>query len=476
MEGDNVPPDKVDEDHAAKRMRQNTPSKNDNNRTTTTTLNSADYVHLIESITYLKKRLDILEKTIVDNGIELPGDEEPMDIQEETFASMVKSTQPGAVVIRQPTIDLSEVRWNKNNNNTQRISQLNANTRNRSALIPPIVVEDNENRKQIWEAVKKITDKVTFSPINSKRYRICVTDNLENYQKVLELVKSAGLKGNTYTPKEFKPISLLVRNLEYVDVDETKIKEEFAKIGVVVLKAVQWSTKMMASKNKFFWLVQFHPKTDLAKLKEKRLMMNVAVRYEPPTNKLKIMQCGNCKHFEHAKSSCFNEFRCIKCPEKHEPGACELPESSKPYCCNCMKYDHAANSPNCPVYVRLLNRRKIGNDAQTQQQKNVKRDNDGFTVVGKNGRAATIPFLSAEEAKNWQVSPSLRYKRFDPNETNVSLMAAANNPHIKRTYPQQKQQQIPNSTKQQQQIEALDNKVESILAMLDSLFGRRNGY
>lgn len=87
-----------------------------------------------------------------------------------------------------------------------------------------IFFDDNDNRQQIWADVKQITDKVTISPINTKRYRICVTDNLENYRKVLDYVESAGLKGNTYTPKEHKPISLLVRNLEYVaDLDEEKI-------------------------------------------------------------------------------------------------------------------------------------------------------------------------------------------------------------------------------------------------------------
>lgn len=123
-------------------------------------------------------------------------------------------------------------------------------------------------------------------------------------------------------------------------------------------------------------------------------MMNVAVRYEKPTNKLKIMQCGNCKHFEHAKSSCFNEFRCIKCPNKHEPGKCELPETSKPYCCNCNKYDHPANSPNCPAYIRLLNRRKTSSDAKPLIQNIVKKSSDGFTVVGKNGKAAMMQSTS----------------------------------------------------------------------------------
>lgn len=257
MEGDGntIPPDKTEDDHNSKRFRQNSPEKSE---TTTTTVNTTDFDRMMKSIQYMMKRIDELAKVITDNGLQLPAEDEPMEIQEESFSSIEKKIQPiFELRPRIPRVNLSEVVFNNNNNNGNNSGNVSANnTRNRSADIPPIVVEDDGNRSKIWEDVRKITDKVTFSPINSKRYRICVTDNLENYQKVLDLVKVAGLKGNTYTPKEQKPISLIVRNLEYIDgLNEAAIKAEYSKWGVVVMKAVQWSTKMMASKNKFFWLV-----------------------------------------------------------------------------------------------------------------------------------------------------------------------------------------------------------------------------
>lgn len=129
-------------------------------------------------------------------------------------------------------------------------------------------------------------------------------------------------------------------------------------------------------------------KIDIAKLEEKKLILNVAFRYEKPINKLEIMQCRNCKRFEHAKSSCFNEFRCIKCPSRHEPGKCELPDASKPYCCNCEKDGHPANSPNCPIYIWLLSRRKNRISAPPKQEKKIvietqtaNKENDAETIV-----------------------------------------------------------------------------------------------
>lgn len=409
---------------------------------------------------------------ITDNEIQVPSEEEAMEVQEDTFANIVKSMESSTVT--RPHFNLSAVRNANNNNNKATLNTSQANTRNRSAEIPPIVVEDAGNRQKIWNDVCQITDKVTFYPINSNRYRICVTDNLENYQKVLDIVKGAGLKGNTYTPKDIKPISLLVRNLEFVEgLDEEKIKTEYNNCGVSVQKAVQWSTRMMASKKKYFWLLQFHPKTDLTKLKEKLLLFNVAVRYEKPTNKLKIMQCSHCKHFEHAKSSCFNDFRCIKCPDKHEPGQCQLPDTSKPYCCNCKKVDHPANSPNCPAYLKLLSRRKIGTDTPVQQHQNVAKDRDGFTVVGKNGKGLSMPSTSAQSTNQNQVSTSLRYNRFNPNEVNASPMVPAKNPHVKHVYPQQKQQQQQSKSNQpdslQRRFDALEERIDKLVDAVDAL-------
>lgn len=113
----------------------------------------------------------------------------------------------------------------------------------------------------------------------------------------------------------------------------------------------------MAEKNRHFWLVQFDACTDMSKLNEMRLICNVTVRYEKPTSKLQLMQCRNCKLFQHSHTSCFRPFRYIKCPNNHLQGECQLPSSSKPYCCNC-KGEHPANAPICPYYLRRLERTK----------------------------------------------------------------------------------------------------------------------
>lgn len=337
--------------------------------------------------------------------------EKVADLSGPSFANVTRN-----VNLTQHGDNESGVKFHNNNTNPSQ-NPRNVNTQSRNKVIPPIVIEDDGNRQHVISEIRKITDKVNFCPINSKRYRICVTDSIEHYNKVIDFVEANKLKGNTYTPPDMKPITLLVRNLKFIDdIDETKIKSEFANDGFVVLKAVKWSTRAMAERERFFWLVQFNHNTDMTKLNNKRLMLNISVRYEKPTSKLQIMQCRKCKRFEHAQSSCFNDFRCVKCPDSHQPGDCQLPESSKPYCCNCCKYDHPANSPSCPMYLSLLNRRKGKNIQQSRQRNNT---ND-FVTVGRNGRPirSTTPPPPLNRRKQVNEMPS------------TSLMANANNPNV----------------------------------------------
>lgn len=256
--------------------------------------------------------------------------------------------------------------------------------------------------------------------MNNRKFRICVTDSMDNYRKVLEYVKTNDMNGNTYTPKDEKPISLLVRNLEFnTGITEENIKTEYSTDGFVVIKAVKWSTKSMAEKNRFFWLVQFDPKTDMKKLNAKKLLCNISVRYEKPTSKLELMQCRNCKQFQHSHTSCFRPFRCIKCPETHAPGACSLPSSSKPYCCNC-KGEHPANSPRCPHYLRLLERikgTKSSNEpVQTHNEKQINTPNTYITVGKRNKpmtnrrKAATSSRATTRKWNNVPMPPAPKQK------------------------------------------------------------------
>lgn len=122
---------------------------------------------------------------------------------------------------------------------------------------------------------------------------------------------------------------------------------------------------------------------------------------------------------------------------------------SKLYCCNCRKYDHPANSPSCPVYLLLLNRRK-GEKKQIQTKKDLQNNNNenGFITIGKRGKpirshTPTPPIVqtqsrsrSTKRSFGQMKHPNSQRTQSPPGMPSSSLMAGANHPFARHAKPQ----------------------------------------
>lgn len=400
---------------------------------------------LMNEVETLKNRNEVLCNALENAGIELPNtsDDNEMIIDQNISDRNTKRT---TTTTRNNASYASKVSQSP-------VPKTNTN-RNRNSKIPPIIVEDNGKRELVWKDLLNITKNITFNPINAKKYRVSVTDNIDNYNQVLTYIKTKGLKGNTYMPSENKPISLLIRNLEYnTDIDEIIIKNEYKNMGFDVIKASHWSTSTMARNNKFFWIVQFNPLTDLKQLAKNRLICNIAVRYEKPLSKLELVQCRNCKKFQHSHTSCFNDFRCIKCPNKHEPGKCEYPSTSKAYCCNCDKIGHPANSPSCDYYLAILARKKGQKEPNTENQTSKPNQQEGFTKVGKNNKPI------------FNVSTQLRKTTVQKPTPNIPLTAPANNPNLNKGHVKAAQKKKLTNT--EKKINSLESRLNHFIDLAE---------
>lgn len=87
------------------------------------------------------------------------------------------------------------------------------------------------------------------------------------------------------------------------------------------------------------------------------------------------MQCLNCQHFGHTAKNFSRRFRCIKCPDKHEPGKCPTDEHTredinrrKPSCVNCGK-NHPANYRGCQAYINLIKLKQVHLQQVQDQQR-----------------------------------------------------------------------------------------------------------
>lgn len=399
---------------------------------------------------------------------EIVSNDQHMDVEQNDQHSgdtNAATSQQNISEINAPTPPIGNHNHTFQRENTTRTETSNAKTnvkyetaRNRD--IPPIVIERDVDKVETFAKIKQITPNVNLQKINESKYRVCVLDNIENHKKVLELIKQLGKQGCSYQQKGSKPINVLIRNLELrADLTEAEIQKAYEEKNFAITKITKWHTPTMKRNEKFFWLASFDCKTDTAKLYATKQICGVSVRYEKPVNKLEIIQCKKCRRFEHSAAGCFYEFRCIKCAENHLPNECRLPDTSKPYCVNCRKIDHPANSPRCPKYIEILNRRKkyVERTEQTPNEKVSNQKQGEWTTVGKKNK----PIFT---------------KRTGP--PNLTLMAQANNPK-KNVNPKKKNKkkvQQKNTAPMESRLSKIESAIEQLTKIARSFAGTSSKY
>ena len=89
-----------------------------------------------------------------------------------------------------------------------------------------------------------------------------------------------------------------------------------------------------------------------------------------------IAQCKKCQRTGHVASNCDMEFRCVKCAEKHNAGACNLGKNidkSLLYCVNCNQFGHPASYKGCSYIIKQV-------EANTRQIKDASTPSPGSTA------------------------------------------------------------------------------------------------
>ena len=87
-------------------------------------------------------------------------------------------------------------------------------------------------------------------------------------------------------------------------------------------------------------------------LKEDIYLGNILVNVEEYKPRRKVIQCYNCKQFDHVRKWCPNKYSCTICSKQHPDNECQTP--SQPSCTNC-KQDHSSLDKKCPIFIQKLN-------------------------------------------------------------------------------------------------------------------------
>lgn len=195
-------------------------------------------------------------------------------------------------------------------------------------------------------------------------------------------MRQSDVKGHSFTPKDEKKISVLLRNVcSSYNVEDIAFGINDYEIDVVIANIEKFNTARSADTTfkPTIWRITLEPGSDVgALLSKKHINQLNGVRYERLRSS-GVTQCYNCQQFGHAASNCFRDFRCVKCDINHPQGNCPTDHSMdeattrpEPKCVNCGKTGHPANYRGCQVHLDLLKRledkKRLLQEAQVARQ------------------------------------------------------------------------------------------------------------
>lgn len=292
----------------------------------------------------------------------------PADKNSATFKLKKTSTSTlanssASTPIQSPT----QVNYPKQQNaNLQSQSASNTTTSVKLPRPPPIKVSEL-NVKAATEILEQSLGHTNFSfhrasPTDTFIRTTCKAD----HKAVLEVLRNSDINGHSFTPKDEKKTSILLRNVcSSYNAEDISIGIADYGLDVKVSGIDPFATEHSnrSNRNLNIWRVTLEPGSDVnALLAQKFINQLSGIRYERMRSN-GITQCHNCQQFGHVASNCFRDFRCVKCHLTHAQGKCptdiltdETTTRPTPGCVNCGKIGHPANFRGCEVHQTLIKR------------------------------------------------------------------------------------------------------------------------
>lgn len=172
----------------------------------------------------------------------------------------------------------------------------------------------------------------------------------------------------TYTPRDVRPFTLMVRGLSGTyDVDDLRKFIQDCKMNLEIKSIVKLDGDR--------WIVRLSGDSDVQAFRKLEYLLNNRVKIEGH-KKNRLTQCRNCQRFGHVSSNCKMAYRCVKCGQSHGPGKCDIPgrdaqaedrlirdpttggviiaAARTVHCINCKVDGHVASSHTCPTRIELL--------------------------------------------------------------------------------------------------------------------------
>ena len=268
-----------------------------------------------------------------------------------------------------------------------------AGTTRKAHKQPPIYTVDT-NINLLINAMSVINMPKTAFTIKevSKDNHIIYAQSAEHYKAISEMLLANKTQYYTFTPKDLKPKSILIKGIKgNFSLDD--IKQELIDLNLPEVEITNL-TKLIYNKTNpesYHYLLQLSTNSKTKELFKIKTLAYQSVRWEH-MRKPSIFQCRKCQRLGHASKNCFLQYRCVKCASSHEPGSCSITnENSKQQlkCANCGQEGHPASYKGCP-YIKFAHQQICKEKASKNQASARKFDRITATIRGGTSFAQAV--------------------------------------------------------------------------------------
>lgn len=229
--------------------------------------------------------------------------------------------------------------------------------KSQSAVTTKKMLKEKLDRKECHiGAVKEGNNGVVIVGIN----------NSEEVENIVSAMKEkVGEEYDVKTPKPIKP------RLKILGVDEklsecdllSSLKDQNESLNIQMFKVVASYVTERAGEKVYNYIVEVDPEAHAYMMEMERV--NIGWGRCRVIECYAIIRCFKCCQFGHKSMECQNEETCSKCAEKHATKECDSAimccancESVKKERKLCLDSAHYAYSWECPVYQRLIERKR----------------------------------------------------------------------------------------------------------------------
>lgn len=228
---------------------------------------------------------------------------------------------------------------------------------------PPIVLHDKPEDHQVFDQMIQLSSKTHTYKYTNQGLRVYAQSREEFDAIKHNIAQNTEMNFHSYTPKEDKPLSMVLRGLPKLDSMDIMGEITHTHPEIVITAISHMNTPRTGHS---LYKLDFQNGTSVRAVTNIRYLYSCKVYWQKYNTRGYTTQCFNCQEFGHAAKNCYALSRCVKCGQEHETRQCIKNPDTPATCCNCNGA-HPANYRQCPSYLDYVERtHKSTRNAQPQ--------------------------------------------------------------------------------------------------------------